>query len=169
MLGLIILMVFGAALQTAGVGIVVPVMGTILDSNAIEENKLLNYFYRLVGGGSWERFMLLIMLTMILIFVIKNLFLYIQQKLMLSFIYTNQFRTSERMMRNYLRRGYEFYLNADTAVVQRNITSDVNNMYALILALLQLLSDGIVSLFVVSFCFIQNGTMTILIAAAFPD
>ncbi len=164
MLGLIILMVFGAALQTAGVGIVVPVMGTILDSNAIEENKLLNYFYRLVGGGSRERFMLLIMLTMILIFVIKNLFLYIQQKLMLSFIYTNQFRTSERMMRNYLRRGYEFYLNADTAVVQRNITSDVNNMYALILALLQLLSDGIVSLFVVSFCFIQNGTMTILIA-----
>ena len=54
--------------------------------------------------------------------------------------------TSERMMRNYLRRGYEFYLNADTAVVQRSITSDVNNMYALILALLQLLSDTVVSL-----------------------
>lgn len=67
-------------------------------------------------------------------------------------------------MKNYLRRGYEFYLNADTAVVQRSITSDVNNMYALILALLQLLSDGIVSLFVVSFCFIQNGSMTILLA-----
>ena len=164
MTGLVFLMVVGAALQTAGVGIVVPVMSTILDSNAIEENEILNSFYLLLGGGSKERFMIWIMLTMIMIFIVKNIFLFIQQKLMLNFIYTNQFRTSERMMRNYLRRGYEFYLNADTAVVQRSITSDVNNMYALILALLQLLSDGIVSVFVVSFCFIQNGTMTVLIA-----
>ncbi len=67
-------------------------------------------------------------------------------------------------MRNYLRSGYEFYLNADTAVVQRSITSDVNNMYALILALLQLLSDTVVSLFVISYCFISSGTMTILMA-----
>ena len=67
-------------------------------------------------------------------------------------------------MRNYLRRGYEFYLNADTAIVQRNITSDVNNMYALILALLQLMSDSVGSLFVVSYCFLTNGTMTLLLA-----
>ena len=67
-------------------------------------------------------------------------------------------------MRNYLRRHYEFYLNADTAVVQRSITSDVNNMYALILCLLQLMSDGVVSLFVVAFCFWKNGQMTFIMA-----
>jgi ABC-type multidrug transport system fused ATPase/permease subunit len=90
--------------------------------------------------------------------------LFVQQKLTFSFVYTNQFRTSERMMRNYLRRGYEFYLNADTAVVQRNITSDVNNMYALILALLQMMSDGVVSVFIIAYCFVTNGTMTVLLA-----
>lgn len=164
MAGLIVLMVIGAALQTAGVGIIVPVMSTIMDSDAIETNRLLKYCYDLLGMQSRESFMILIMAAMILVFVVKNLFLFIQQKLTFAFVYTNQFRTSERMMRNYLRRSYEFYLNADTAVVQRNITSDVNNMYALILALLQLLSDGIVSLFVVSFCFVQNGAMTILVA-----
>ena len=164
MAGLIILMVIGAALQTAGVGIIVPTMTTILDSDAIDTNRFLHYFYEMLGQGSKQRFMVIIMLAMIAVFVVKNLFLYFQEKLTLAFVYTNQFRTSERMMRNYLRRGYEFYLNADTAVVQRSITSDVNNMYALILALLQLLSDGIVSVFVVSFCFVQNGTMTILIA-----
>lgn len=70
------------------------------------------------------------------------------------------------MLRNYLRRGYEFYLNADTAVVQRSITSDVNNMYALILALLQLMSDGFMSLFVVGYCLMTNGVMTILLAVS---
>ena len=68
-------------------------------------------------------------------------------------------------MKNYLRRGYEFFLNADTAVVQRSITSDVNNMYALILALLQLMSDGIVFVFLVVFCFQQDPVMTVLLAA----
>ena len=164
MIGLVFLMVIGAALQTAGVGIIVPVMSIILDSDAIDNNELLHFFYELAGGGSKQRFMLLVMGAMIAVFVVKNLFLYVQQKLTLAFVYTNQFSTSERMMRNYLRRGYEFYLNADTAVVQRSITSDVNNMYALILALLQLVSDCIVSVFIIAFCFIQNGTMTILIA-----
>ena len=55
MAGLIVLMVIGAALQTAGVGIIVPVMSTIMDSSAIESNGVLNYFYRLLGGGSKER------------------------------------------------------------------------------------------------------------------
>ncbi len=164
MAGLVVLMIIGAALQTAGVGMIVPVISTIMDADAIERNSWLHFFYEALGGGSRQRFMVLIMAALILVFVVKNLFLYLQQKATLAFIYTNQFRTSERMMRNYLRRKYEFYLNADTAVVQRSITSDVNNMYALILALLQLLSDTFVSVFIVTFCFIQNGAMTILIA-----
>ena len=61
MVGLIFLMVLGAALQTAGVGIIVPVMSTIMDADAIENNELLHFFYELLGGGSKERFMIIIM------------------------------------------------------------------------------------------------------------
>ena len=43
-----------------------------------------------------------------------------------------------------MKRPYEYYLNADTSVIQRMITSDVNNMYGLILALLQLMSEVII-------------------------
>lgn len=47
-------------------------------------------------------------------------------------------------MINFMKRPYEYYLNADTSVIQRMITSDVNNMYGLILALLQLMSEVII-------------------------
>jgi len=118
-----------------------------------------------VGGGSIKRFAIIIMLGLIGVFIIKNVFLYFQQKITLAFVYTNQFKTSERMMKNYLRRGYEFYLNADTAVVQRSITSDVNNMYAMILALLQLVSDGIIFVFLVLYCLQQDVGMSLLLAS----
>lgn len=165
MVGLTLLMVIGALLQTAGVGSMAPVLQTLLDSESIDRSKAMSWLCEVLTGGSKQKFMLLVMAFMIFIFIVKNLFLYIQEKLTFRFVYTNQFRTSERMMRNYIRRDYEFFLNADTAVVQRNITSDVNNMYALILALLQLLSNGIVSVFVVGYCFIQNGVLTLLLGS----
>lgn len=164
MILLVIMMIVGAVLQVAGVGMIVPVVSVVMDPDAIVNNDLVRVLYELLGGGSQQRFSVIIMLALIAIFIIKNVFLYFQQKFMYAFVYTNQFRTSERMMKNYLRRGYEFYLNADTAVVQRSITSDVNNMYALILAILQLISDGIIFFFLVLYCFSQDVVMTLLIA-----
>ena len=164
MFGLIILMVISAFLQTAGVGLLVQVISIVIDPGAVMNSGLAKYVYDLLDMKSFESFSVLIMVLLIVTFIVKNLFLFVQQKLTLAFVYTNQFRTSERMMRNYLRRGYEFYLNADTAVVQRSITSDVNNMYALILSLLQLLSDIVVSVFIVAYCLSASGVMTILLA-----
>ena len=164
MAGLIVLMVIGAFLQTAGVGMLVQVVNVVIDPDAVENSRAVAMLYDLLGSDSYSSFSITVMVLLIAVFVVKNLFLYFQQKLTFAFVYTNQFRTSERLMRNYLRRGYEFYLNADTAVVQRSITSDVNNMYALILAILQLLSDGVVSLFIVGYCFLTNGTMTMVLA-----
>ena len=164
MVGLMFLMVIGAFLQTAGVGLLVQVVNVIVDPDALQNSAMVAWLYDALGCESYKTFSITVMTQLILVFVLKNVFLYIQQKLTYAFVYTNQFRTSERMMRNYLRRDYEFYLSADTAVVQRSITSDVNNMYALILSLLQLMSDGVVSVFVIAYCFATNGTMTILLA-----
>lgn len=164
MVGLIFLMVIGAFLQTAGMGLLVQVVNVVLDPNAVENNVIAGMLYDILDCKDYKSFSITVMVLMIVTFIIKNLFLYVQQKLTFAFVYTNQFRTSERMMRNYLRRGYEFYLNADTAVVQRSITSDVNNMYALILALLQMLSDGVVSVFIIAYCLLTSGAMTIILA-----
>lgn len=162
MVVLMLMMVLGAFLQTAGVGLLVSVVTLVINRDGITKNVLANQLYVWMGSD-YKRFAITIMVALILIFIAKNAFLYLQQKMTFAFVYSNQFRTSERMMRNFLRRGYEFYLNADTAVVQRSITSDVNNMYGLILALLQLMSDCAVSVCIIGYCFFENGIMTILL------
>lgn len=164
MAGLMVMMVIGAVLQTAGVGLLVQVVNIVIDPEAVQNSRIASFVYRAFGSPEYKTFAVTIMAVLIVVFIVKNIFLFVQQKLTFAFVYSNQFRTSERMMRNYLRRSYEFYLNADTAVVQRSITSDVNNMYALILALLQMLSDGVVSVFIIAYCFATNGTMTVLLA-----
>ena len=165
MMGLMVLMIIGAFLQMASVGVLVETVNVVIDPEAVAKSKIAGSVYKMMGSPDFNLFSITVMATLIVSFVIKNSFLYFQHKATLAFVYTNQFRTSERLMRNYLRRPYEFYLNADTAVIQRSITSDVNNMYALILALLQLMSDGVMSLFVVSYCFMKNGVMTAVMAS----
>ncbi len=165
MVGLVFLMIIGGALQTVGVTMLVAVVSIVFDPKALAESNVAQTFYQMLGDGMKEHFNIIVMLLLIAVYIIKNIFLYFQEKCTLSFVYVNQFRTSERMMRNYLRRGYEYFLNADTAVVQRSITSDVNNMYALILAILQFLSDIIVFVFLIVFLFLQDPVMTALVAS----
>ncbi len=161
---LLVMMLIGAVLETTSVAIIPTVVGLLMDTEAVTTNRFVAPVYNALGFQSQESFATVAMLSLILLFVLKNLFLFIQQKMLYRFVYTNQFRTSERMMKNYMRRPYEYFLNADTAVIQRSITSDVNNMYALLMAILQLVSEGIVFVCLGVVLFVQEPMMTLVIS-----
>lgn len=141
---LVFLMLIGGVLEMLGVSMILPVMNVVLEDNAIEKHRYLQVICDIFRIEGTRELTIFVMVGLVLVFAVKNAFLFLQQKIQLRFVYTNQFATSRRMMINFMERPYEYYLNADTAVIQRSITSDVNNMYGLILALLQLTSEAIV-------------------------
>lgn len=165
MIILVIMMLIGAVLETAGVGMVLPVMQMVLDENAVAKNEYLQMLCDIlhIAHDDSRTLIIITMLALIMVFVVKNIFLFFQQKAQLKFVYTNQFATSRRMMINFMQRPYEYYLNADTSVIQRSITSDVNNMYGLILSLLQLFSEAIVFICLVGVSFVTDIWMTITV------
>ncbi|MCH5256709.1 MAG: ABC transporter ATP-binding protein [Lachnospiraceae bacterium] len=163
MIFLIFLMLIGAILETLGVSSIYPVMNVVIEENAIEKHAYLQFVCQVFSIDNTRDLTVFVMSSLIAIFAIKNIFLFFQQKVQLKFVYTNQFATSRRMMINFMQRPYEYYLNADTAVIQRNITSDVNNMYGLILALLQLISEMIVFVFLVAVSLISDFWMSVTV------
>ncbi len=152
---LVVLMLVGGVLEMLGVSMILPVMNVVLEDNAIEKHRYLQVICDIFHIHGTRDLTIFVMVGLVLVFAVKNAFLFLQQKMQLKFVYTNQFATSRRMMINFMERPYEYYLNADTAVIQRSITSDVNNMYGLILALLQLASEGIVFV-----CLVLTGLAT---------
>ncbi len=161
---LVVMMLIGAVLETLGVSLILPVMNIILEDNAVEKHAYLKWIVDTFHIEGTRNLTVFVMIALIGAFVVKNLFLFLQQKATLKFVYTNQFATSRRMMINFMQRPYEYYLNADTTVIQRNITSDVNNIYALILSCLQLISEMIVFVCLVAILLSQDAMMTITIA-----
>ncbi len=164
MVGIVILMLIGGVLESLGIAMIAPVMQVVIDPQKVEESKILSGVYNFFDLSSTTQLAALIMVALILVFVIKNIFLYFMNVVQLRFVYTNQFATSRRMMINFMQRPYEYYLNADTTVIQRNITSDVNNLYALILSCLQLISEIIVFVCLVAILLSQDAQMTLTIA-----
>lgn len=164
----LVLMLIGAVLETAGISMVVPVMQVVLEEDAVSKHGYLQVLCDVfhISRDNTTAVMVFVMTALILMFVLKNVFLFFQQKSQLKFVYTNQFATSRRMMINFMQRPYEYYLNADTSVIQRSITSDVNNMYGLILAMLQLFSEGVIFVGLVAVvAFISGIKMTAIVAA----
>ncbi len=164
MVGIVVLMLIGGVLESLGIAMIAPVMQVVIDPEKVEESSILSGIYNLFNLTSTTQLAAIIMVSIILVFIVKNVFLYFMNVVQLRFVYTNQFATSRRMMINFMQRPYEYYLNADTTVIQRNITSDVNNLYALILSCLQLTSEIIVFVCLVAILLSQDARMTLTIA-----
>ncbi|AOZ97451.1 ABC transporter ATP-binding protein [Butyrivibrio hungatei] len=164
MVGIVFMMLIGGVLESLGIALIVPIMKVVVSPEKVQESKYLSFIYNGLNLTSTTQLAAIIMVALILVFVVKNIFLYFLNVVQLRFVYTNQFATSRRMMINFMQRPYEYYLNADTSVIQRNITSDVNNMYGLILSSLQLISEVIVFTCLVAFLVSTDAEMTLSIA-----
>ena len=84
--GLVVLMVISAGLQTLGVGMILSVVQTVMDSEAFHKPGLLHEAYLLLGGGSEKRFSMMVMLGLVLVYILKNVFLFFEQRATLAFV-----------------------------------------------------------------------------------
>lgn len=164
MLGLLIMMVFAAFLETGAVMMVMAVVQMILDPASLEKGDTYKMICSILHLESTVQFSVLAILFLILLYIAKNSFQFVLQKNLYRFVYSNQFKTASSLMKNFVRRDYEYYLNAETSVIQRSITADVSNMYALIMSVLQIASESIVAVFLVVALAMQDIVMTIVIA-----
>lgn len=147
MAGLVVMMIIAGFLETVSISLVIPVVSAVIQPDVLERNALIRSVCEALHIGGRIRFTVLSMTALIVVFIAKDAFLFWEYKQIYHFVYTNQFQTAERLLRSYVNRNYEYFLNAETSVIQRSITADINNMYALILALLQMASEFIVFAF----------------------
>lgn len=164
MVGLLLMMVVSAFLETGAVMMVMAVVEMIIKPDTLTQGETYQKICSILHLNGTVEFSVLAILFLIFLYIAKNSFQFFLQKSLYRFVYTNQFHTAANLMKNFVKRDYEFYLNAETSVIQRSITADVSNMYALILSVLQIASESIVALFLVIALAMQDPVMTVVIA-----
>lgn len=164
MLGLLVMMVISAALETGTVMMVMAVVELIINPATLEQGDTYKKICELLNLSGTVQFSVLAILFLIFLYVAKSAFQFLLQRSLYRFVYSNQFKTASNLMKSFVKKDYEYYLNAETSVIQRSITADVSNMYALIQSVLQIASETIVALFLVIALAMQDPVMTVIIA-----
>lgn len=160
---LLVLMVIGALLETVVVSLVMPLVTVIMNPNMIHDTKWLKRIYDCLGCKTDNGFLIAIIITMIVGYAFKNIFLYFMYYQQAKFVTENQFKMSKQLLSNFLNKPYEYYLNASTGNIIRIIQGDVGNVFALLNNLLQFLTEGFVAASLVVLLLAIDPLMTVII------
>ncbi len=171
MAGLFIMMLIGALLETMGTSLILPFIEVAMNPENALSHKSLRRIYDTLGMSDVNQFLIMIVIALIIVYLVKNIYLYIMYRTQYTFVYNGQFRDAAGVFRDYVRKPYEFYLDANTPVIMRHIVSDVNGVYNLILTMLQLFTELIIfaALFILSLAinFRMTLAMTLIIGLIF--
>lgn len=118
--------IIGSILECLGVGIFMPFVNILMDASVIQEDAYLSTAYKLLHFQSTESFLMAVTITIIIIFVVKNVYLIIEKYAIYKFSYNTQMKISTRLLRAYMEEPYTFHLNKNISVLQRSMQEDAN-------------------------------------------
>ena len=162
---MLLMMLVGAGLETAGTSLLIPFITIAMEPDSVFQNEYLKYFYDLMHLTSVNGFLVMLSIVLSAVFVLKNIYLYFMYYVQYRFIYNGQFNTSRSLFKDYVRRPYEFYLDASTPVVMRHIMSDVNGSYNLLLTFLQLFTELFIFAALLVLALVYSPAMTLVMCA----
>ena len=163
-------MVFiGGLLECLSLSALLPVVWTMVDESAVESNEILSKAYgianKLFNVQSTHDFIIVLLALIILLFIFKNAYLLLLTNEQSRFIAFNRNKMISRVLREFLNRPYEFYLDADIPTVFRLTDSDIPNVFAMMLAIISLVSECIVFVILSVISIATSWQMTIFMVA----
>ena len=153
LIGLGFMILIGGILETLGVGSVLPLVQTIVNADAMKQNKWVIRIMNFFNISDMTHFTILLLITVILVFAIKNAFLLLLSYVQAKYVNDNQQKVGSYMLEEYLNRPYEFYLNADIPTIFRILDGDIPSVFTLLMAMISMVTEIVVTvcLFVVVF------------------
>ena len=166
-----VMIFIGGALETLGVGAMIPVVQALLDPDKlkgyIDEYDFLGRICDFLHIANVGQITMALLIGLMAIYVIKNLYILFLTYRQNTFITRNRNKMISRVMAEFLNRPYEMYLGADIPTVFRITDSDIPQTFSLILAALQLASEVVVSLLIFMVLLFQDVAMTLFILLIF--
>lgn len=158
---LFVVIIIGAFVELAGVSAVLPFISAVLNPQQILETPVVGDMYRLIGFSNINDYIIFLGGMIIVVYILKNIYVYIMHSMQYRFTYENQRLLSYKMMNCYMRQPYPFHLNHNSAELSRNINEDTVSFFEAVLAGLQLASEGGVCVVLLLFLLFQDISITL--------
>ena len=165
---LAVMILIGGVFETLGVSMLIPAVNAIMQPDLVREKiekfpALSHFLTQDLQLNTDAKLLCALFGFLIGLYVVKNLYLLLLAYKQNRFIARARNDMISRVMREFLNRPYEEYLGADIPTVFRITDGDIPHTFSLVLALLQLMTECVVSLFLVIYLIRVNWQMTLLL------
>jgi ABC-type multidrug transport system fused ATPase/permease subunit len=160
---LLAMMIIGAVFETVGLALVMPFISLVMDSSEIHKNPLLEWIYNVLNIKSTNDFIILAGITLIAVYIIKNVYIFFMYSIQYRFASNNKLRMSSRLLSIYLNKPYSFYLEKNSAEIIRNVNVDVSNVFTLLSTTLQFATELVTTVGMILVLLAVDTKMTIFI------
>ena len=150
-----VMIFIGGLLETLSVSAILPVVWVIIDPVQAQENKYMQMVMQITGIDDVSRLIVPFLGLLIVMYTLKNAFLLLLASEQNRFIAYNRNKLISQVLREFLNRPYEFYLDADIPTVFRLTDSDIPNVFNILMALISLVTEAVVF---VLLCFVLIAT-----------
>lgn len=162
--GMIFVILFGAAAELLGVSMIMPIVTLATDPQAVETNSYCIWISKVTGVTGTNEVLFILIVGTIGIYLFKNIYLSFMAYAMNSFSKNTRLHFATKLMEAYMKQPYAYFLYKNTAEILRSINTDTCNMYTVIINVLQLISQGVTSMILIIFLAVSNIQMTIVVA-----
>lgn len=161
---LFFMMLIGAFLEVLGVSLMLPLMTAIMQPDIIETNAIVAKVCGILDLHSHRTFVIACIAALIIVFIIKDTFLIFEYYVQNRFLYNNRFATQRKILAIFMKRPYEYYLNAQSGEILRMIQGDVDGTYSLLTTLLSFATESVVAAALIVTIFLVDPLMTAFVA-----
>ena len=120
---LTLLMVFGAWMELLGLGMVIPLVAVLTDPEILEKNRYLAWLYNFLSPGGRKEFLLYLCSFTILLFLLKNIYLFFLTYLQVYFISGKVSRMNEELFHNYIYAPLSYHTARGSSSILANFSS----------------------------------------------
>ncbi|WP_462351373.1 ABC transporter ATP-binding protein [Fusobacterium varium] len=148
LLGITVFSIIISLSEVVGLSTIVPFMAMVTNQNIIFENKYLKVIYSFFNFESTKNFIFYFGITIIIIFLIKNILNIFFNYILVSFSRNSYYQFTCKLMENYLKYPYQNFIKKNSNDLIKNITTEANLLVILIQNFLMMLSEICVVFFI---------------------
>lgn len=161
------LMLASALVQTLGVAAVMPFLSVVANPEVIQTNERLQTVYQWFEFEDENRFLLLLGVLAFIVFISGTFLQAATQWAITRFSHMRQYWLSRRLMVDYLRRPYSFFLNRNASDLAKTVLTETTQVInGALLPAFRLLSHGVLAAALILLLIAIQPKLALIVAAS---
>lgn len=134
-------LVLGVLFESVGLGMVIPLVNVITDTEAAKENPFIHFLHNLFGNIPNQQLVITVLIAFVFFYFLKTAFLSFLVWKQSEFTQGLSRNISTRLYKGYLFQPYAFFLDKNSGILMKNIVAEVGSFTAYVQAVMFLQTE----------------------------